>query len=760
MPLIVTLILSTLAVRILPVQASNSVETLALSPDTIHVKKDSEPAGWPNFDVEVKITNVTNVIAVTFSAHWDPSILDLTSVVKGDFLDDPGTTVWKIGPTIDHEAGDAKECAITQLTPYYPKNYTDPDWGLVATLKFTFVGTAPSAGENITTTITFVDNPAADMDTMCRSYGEPVAGHNFDVLGTCEFTYIGPPVMLTIRPNAPGTFTEWTAYPTAPNWQCVDEETRNNDTDFVYVNATEKADSYNLQNTALTGNISNVTVNIYAKQTIGNEKAKLMLVINGTKYYGSEYVPGTEYALYMSDWANNPATNLSWTWSDINALEAGQESLEVVTPGQDIYPIENMNFTDTGSTAWITTTAVTLGTAEYGYDTLDGNPSGSGAPSYFHKSTSSPAKAGSATFVTEQNFSYTVGQPSSSYLSYAYKVSGNSIGASTLYVILVKPDNTTTTLQTIPISAGTPVAWTYNTVSIPTTEFTQNGTYKLQLKSDLAAAVKGTANYIQVNWDDVGLKITTPPIGWQGEMRVTQLYVEITYTPVVGFDLNLRVMDWDLIDNILGAYVYMNSDVKISDANGWANWTNLSGTVQIKVKWYGFWVNGTSVNVDSNKTIDLQCKIFDIEVTCIEGVQGAFLQYVNVTVYNASSVAGNMIRTGITGPDGKVSLANVPNATLTFTCYDGDSPQNVIANVTRTITAENQTETITCDQNYISTTHTWGIIGIYSSALCLGLILLLGFATGKPSRMLNCLKERIKKVRSKQKKRKGGRKNT
>jgi hypothetical protein len=227
-------------------------------------------------------------------------------------------------------------------------------------------------------------------------------------------------------------------------------------------------------------------------------------------------------------------------------------------------------------------------------------------------------------------------------------------------------------------------------------------------------------------------------------------------TAVEGFNLNLRVMDWDLIDSISGAYVYVNLSVKISDANGWANWTGLNGTVQVKVKWYGFWVNGTSVTMDSNKTIDLQCNIFDIEVTCVEGLQSAFLQYVNVTVYNASSVAGNMIRTGITGSDGKVGLANVPNATLTFTCYDGASPQNVIANVTRTITAENQTETIICDQNYISTTHTWGIIRIYSSALCLGLILLLGFAAGKPSRMLNCLKERIKKVRSKQKKGKEG----
>jgi len=226
-----------------------------------------------------------------------------------------------------------------------------------------------------------------------------------------------------------------------------------------------------------------------------------------------------------------------------------------------------------------------------------------------------------------------------------------------------------------------------------------------------------------------------------------------TKTVFLGFDLNLRVMDWDLVDSISGAYVYMNSDVKVSDANGWANWTEVSGTVRVKVKWYGFWVNSTSVTLDSDKTIHVQCNIFDVEVTCKESVQSAFLQYVNVTVHNA-----NMIRTGITGSNGKASLANVPNATLTFTCYDSASPPHVIANVTRTITAENQAETIVCNQNFLTLNHAWDIIGSYSGALSLGFTSLLAVFAYKPFRMLNCLKERIKTVRSKHKKtKKGGR---
>ena len=224
--------------------------------------------------------------------------------------------------------------------------------------------------------------------------------------------------------------------------------------------------------------------------------------------------------------------------------------------------------------------------------------------------------------------------------------------------------------------------------------------------------------------------------------------------------LNLHVMDWDLTDSIPGAYVYADSDVKISDANGWANWTGLSGSVYVKVKWHGAWVNGTfTVVMNSGKTIDVQCNIFDVMVTATEGEQGAVLQYVNVTVYNATN---GTIRTGITDSAGQVYLPNVPNATLTFTCYEGSSPQSIIANTTRTITTEDQAETIVCDQNYASANQEWDIITDYSTfslsliPSSLGLGPLLVVHAKKLSRFLRVnvmgLKERVKTIRSKQNK--------
>lgn len=172
--------------------------------------------------------------------------------------------------------------------------------------------------------------------------------------------------------------------------------------------------------------------------------------------------------------------------------------------------------------------------------------------------------------------------------------------------------------------------------------------------------------------------------------------IEISWIPTGGpYDLNLRIKDWDLTDNIQGAYVYKDSDVKISDGNGWANWTGVSGSVQIKVKYHGFWVSDTfSVFMDSDKTIDIQCKLYDVTVTVKPYNKQGILYLANVTAFNSTSVNGNKIKTGITAEDGKVTLTNLPNNTLTFTVYAKSDYSIVIANITQAITQDGQTLTI------------------------------------------------------------------
>jgi len=209
------------------------------------------------------------------------------------------------------------------------------------------------------------------------------------------------------------------------------------------------------------------------------------------------------------------------------------------------------------------------------------------------------------------------------------------------------------------------------------------------------------------------------------------------------FRLNLRVMDWDLTDAISNAYVTMNNGtdhVQVSDSNGWTNYTGVSGTVTVKVQYYGFWVNGTfSITVSNDTTIKVQCKLYDITVKTVEAQHSAYLVGVNVTVFNSTSAEANKIATGITGSNGIVELKNLPNYTLTFTQYGGSYHTIVIGNTTRLVSNENQTFAITADQNYANTNSSYSIIALVGLTIPL-----------KSSSIIN----RLKKEMQKRKKRK------
>ena len=230
-----------------------------------------------------------------------------------------------------------------------------------------------------------------------------------------------------------------------------------------------------------------------------------------------EDVKITDVARVGEAWSYNPS---GYAPSGSTSLVSGSISNLTSDDGVDMifrsygssttvtYPITNMNFTG-DATGWTTTTSVVSGTATSGYDSADGNPSpGSGVGSYYHNGTGTVPKVADINFTTETSLNYTYGTPVSVYLSYAYKLSGTSIAATgnSLIIRLVKPDLTTTDLDTVSFTGA--VAWTYKTIVVDTTHFSQSGTYELRVLNRILTAVKGTANYAQLNFDDIGLKIT------------------------------------------------------------------------------------------------------------------------------------------------------------------------------------------------------------------------------------------------------------
>lgn len=211
----------------------------------------------------------------------------------------------------------------------------------------------------------------------------------------------------------------------------------------------------------------------------------------------------------------------------------------------------------------------------------------------------------------------------------------------------------------------------------------------------------------EINALEIGSRAST--LGFSETIQVSEYWIVVDYTP--GYSLNLRVMDWDLTDAISEAYVYMNSEVKVSDSNGWANWSLVTGTVQVKVRYYGFWVNGTFlITMDSDKTIYVRCNLYDVVVDVRESIHNAKLIGVNVTVFNSTSIEENKIKSGITDFNGQVLLTNLPNNTLTFTQYGGSEYTIVIGNATQLISSEDYSFTVICNQNYVSTTSNYAIL--------------------------------------------------
>ena len=185
------------------------------------------------------------------------------------------------------------------------------------------------------------------------------------------------------------------------------------------------------------------------------------------------------------------------------------------------------------------------------------------------------------------------------------------------------------------------------------------------------------------------------------EARCTQLYVVVNYT-IPQYKLNLRIKDYDLIDNIRNARVYITNATgtysKLSDVNGWANFTSY-GNTNVKVEYYGFWINGTfTINVDSDKTIDVKCNLYDVTFNIKDNNNRGYLVGANVTIFNSTNkIEKNKICSGITNSIGQVTLMNLPNNTLNIVVYDGAPSPSIIGEVGKLISYDGQIENIICN---------------------------------------------------------------
>jgi len=310
------------------------------------------------------------------------------------------------------------------------------------------------------------------------------------------------------------------------------------------------------------------------------EKIKLLIILFSITF---SILLKTSFA-YVSQFNQTSSINITGNasttiQSEIDArLNVNKDGLtwDVTEALSQIAPLRNSTMSGDTSPpdAWVTSTTVTAGTASYGYNSTGGNP----APSYYHKATSTAAKAASILFITNQTFNYNFGLPASVTLSWDYQVIGNSIATSgnQLNVTLVRPDGTVVTLDTVTFSAAVNT-WTRRTVNVGTGNFSQPGTYVIQLRSNLVAAAKGTSYWLQSQWDNVFLNFTfynlsvehNTTVSYPGVLQNINFFINFSSTTNKNYNISI--------------YDFSN--------NKWVSCQNISASANT---WYGIWCNISS----------------------------------------------------------------------------------------------------------------------------------------------------------------------
>jgi len=131
--------------------------------------------------------------------------------------------------------------------------------------------------------------------------------------------------IVTLRPNAVGTYTEWTTvFPTGtPHWDAVDDTTDDGDSTYIETAISGHRDMFNLPDIPSHAIVSSVKVCANAKRTAGGASLQIGIRSGTTDSWATATSPTNSYALYNNTWNTDPNTGAAWTAAGVNAMQAG-----------------------------------------------------------------------------------------------------------------------------------------------------------------------------------------------------------------------------------------------------------------------------------------------------------------------------------------------------------------------------------------------------------------------------------------------------
>lgn len=155
----------------------------------------------------------------------------------------------------------------------------------------------------------------ARYDDLYVSDGSGAAPWN-DFLGDCRVE--------ASMPTAAGANTGWTPS-SGTNWQCVDDATPNDDTDYTAAATVGVTDTFVIPDLLVAGTVVyGVQHCISAKKADAGGAAIAPIIRHGgVDYAGGNLAPNTGYNVLKQIAQVNPGTGVQWTQADFNAAEFG-----------------------------------------------------------------------------------------------------------------------------------------------------------------------------------------------------------------------------------------------------------------------------------------------------------------------------------------------------------------------------------------------------------------------------------------------------
>ena len=165
------------------------------------------------------------------------------------------------------------------------------------------------------TTSSWVDDWYIDNLYVCDTTG----GVNDDLLGPIRVD--------DLYPNGVGTYSNMARSAGSVNYELVDENPPNDDTDYVYSTTEGDLDTYQMNDTTSADEaIAGVIANVVSRKTGGGPKFLRPLArIGGVDYTGTSGGLTESYGLVTEVWDVSPATATTWGTTEIDGMEIGQE---------------------------------------------------------------------------------------------------------------------------------------------------------------------------------------------------------------------------------------------------------------------------------------------------------------------------------------------------------------------------------------------------------------------------------------------------